>query len=191
METTKPGILRRMKVGVGSLNKTKVAAVQDAVLLYPDLFPEVEVKGVDVQIDLYGHPDTIEKTIQGAIDRAKQAHVGHDIGIGLEGGLIAIPQTRSGHMETGACAIYDGKSVYLGLAPSFEWPRKVTEMILRGEADASQAFKLLGLTNAEKLGAMDGGIIGMLTNGRHPREDFSRLSIIMALIHLEQAEMYA
>lgn len=179
-----------MKIGVGSKNKTKIAAVQDAVALYPAIFANSQVVGVDVKIEEFGHPQSIAETISGAVERAKQAFVGCDYGFGLEGGLIAVPQTVSGHMETGACAIYDGTSVYLGLAPSFEWPKGVTEMILRKEADASQAFKKLGFTHHEKLGAMDGGIIGMLTNGRLPREDFSKFSIMMALIHLEKAEMY-
>lgn len=179
-----------MKVGVGSKNKTKIAAVEEALNLYPTLFPSVDVMGVDVQIEEFGHPQNIAETIAGAVERAKQAYVGCDYGFGLEGGLIAVPQTVSGHMETGACAIYDGTSIYLGLAPSFEWPKSVTEMIIRKEADASQAFKKLGFTHHEKLGAMDGGIIGMLTNGRLPREDFSKFSIMMALIHLEKAEMY-
>lgn len=179
-----------MKVGVGSKNKTKIAAVQDVVNLYPILFPNAEVVGVDVNIEEFGHPKDIDHTVLGAIDRAKQAYAGCDYGFGLEGGLIAVPQTVSGYMETGACAIYDGTNVYLGFAPSFEWPKRVTEMILNGEADASQAFKRLGLTEHEKLGAMDGGIIGMLTNGRLLREEFSKFSIMMALIHLEKAEMY-
>jgi len=179
-----------MKIGVGSKNKTKIAAVRDAVTLYPNLFPEAEVIGMDVAVEEFGHPKNIAETISGAVSRAKRAFDGCDYGFGLEGGLIEVPQTVSGHMETGACAIYDGTNVYLGLAPSFEWPKNVTEMILRGEADASQAFKKLGLTEHEKLGAMDGGIIGMLTNSRLPREDFSRFSILMALIHLEKAEMY-
>lgn len=179
-----------MKIGVGSKNKTKVAAVQDAVSLYPNLFPNAEVIGIDVRIEEFGHPRNISETVAGAVERAKQAFVGCDYGFGLEGGLLEVPQTVSGHMETGACAIYDGTSIYLGLAPSFEWPKGVTEMILQGEADASQAFKKLGLTEHEKLGALDGGIIGMLTHGRLPREDFSKFSIMMALIHLEKAEMY-
>lgn len=179
-----------MKIGVGSKNKTKIAAVLDAIALYPGLFPNAEVVGVEVQVEEFGHPKNIDQTIAGAVDRARQAFVGCEYGFGLEGGLIAVPQSVSGYMETGACAIFNGTNIYLGLAPSFEWPKRVTEMILSGEADASQAFNKLGFTEHEKLGAMDGGIIGMLTNGRFPREEFSKLSILMALIHLEKAEMY-
>ena len=179
-----------MKITVGSKNKTKVAAVRDAVALYPNLFPKPEVIGLDVKVDLYGHPKNLDETLKGAIERARQAFVDCSYSFGLEGGLIEVPYTVSGYMEIGACAVYNGKECRLGLAPAFEWPRKVTEMILSGEADASSAFKKLGLTEHEKLGAMDGGIIGMLTNGKVSREDFSKYSILMALIQIEQARMY-
>ncbi|NTU72803.1 DUF84 family protein, partial [Candidatus Roizmanbacteria bacterium] len=95
-----------------------------------------------------------------------------------------------GFMEVGACVIYDGKNVHLGLSPAYEWPVEVTKMILCGKADASQAFKLLGYTHHEKLGAMPGGIIGVLTGGRMGREQFTMYSIMMALIQLENADYY-
>lgn len=179
-----------MKINVGSKNKTKIAAVHDVVVLYPHLFPSPEVIGIDVQVELFGHPKNLQETVDGAIERARQAFTDCTYSIGLEGGLLEVPHSISGYMETGACAIFDGSNVVLGLAPSFEWPKNVTEMILKGEADASAAFKKLGLTEHEKLGAMDGGIIGMLTDGRMSREDFSKYSIMMAIILLEKAQFY-
>lgn len=50
---------------------------------------------------------------------------------------------------------------------------------------------MLGLTHEEKLGAVPGGIIGFLTNGRLTREDFTKYSIIMALIQLEKPEFFS
>lgn len=179
-----------MKINVGSRNQTKVKAVEEAVALYPKLFSNPEVIGVDVEIELYGHPKSIQETVEGAIERAKKAFLNCDYSFGLEGGLIEVPLTKTGYMETGVCAIYDGKNFHLGLAPSFEWPKRVTELITRGKADASQAFKQLGLTIEEKLGATKGGITGFLTEGRLTREDTLRSSIIMALIHLEHPEYF-
>ncbi len=103
---------------------------------------------------------------------------------------MEVPFTKTGFMEVGVCAVYDGKNIYLGLSPAFEWPKEVNEMILRGEADASQAFKLVGFTEHEKLGAMDGGIAGFLTKGRMTREIQTKYSIITALIQLERKELY-
>ena len=101
-----------------------------------------------------------------------------------------MPHTKSGFMEVSACAVYDGKNICVGLGPAFEWPREVTNAIVRGESDASQAFRELGLTNHEKLGASEGGIIGFLTGSRLTREEQVKHSIIMALIQLERPELY-
>ncbi len=179
-----------MRINVGSKNQTKLTAVEETVALYPKLFPNPEISGVNVEVELYGHPKNIEETVEGAIERAKKAFTDCDYSFGLEGGLIEVPSTKTGYMETGVCAIYDGKNFHLGLAPSFEWPKQVTELIASGKADASQAFKQLGLTTEEKLGAAKGGITGFLTEGRLTREDTLRSSIIMALIHLEHPEHF-
>ncbi|MBX4188073.1 MAG: DUF84 family protein [Candidatus Doudnabacteria bacterium] len=180
-----------MKINVGSKNKTKVDAVVQATLLYPSLFVNPEVSGVEVNIETFGHPKNLEETIKGSEERARQAFQNCSFSFGLEGGLISVPHTKTGFMEVGACAIYDGHSLVLGLSPAFEWPTRVSELILEGKADASQAFKQLGYTNHEKLGAVEGGIIGFLTRGRLTREDFSRYSILMAMVQLENPEMYS
>ena len=93
-------------------------------------------------------------------------------------------------MEQQFCAIYDGKNIYLGAATAFEWPRKVLGIILEGKVDASEAFRLLGITKHEKLGATKGGCMGMLSNGRLTREDQIKSSIIAAMIQIEKKELY-
>ncbi len=179
-----------MKIHVGSKNQTKVMAVEEAIALYPKLFPKPEIRGVDVDIDLFGHPKNLKETVRGARERAKKAFSDCDYSFGLEGGLMKVPLSKSGFMEVGACAIYDGKNYYLGLSPAFEWPKKVTDLILSNKADASQAFKQLGLTQHEKLGAVKGGIVGVLTGERLTREEFTKYSIIMALSQLEKPEFF-
>lgn len=179
-----------MQIHVGSKNQTKVQAVHDALKLYPKLFPNPQITGIDVNVELFGHPKNLNETIEGAIDRAKQSFKNCDYSFGIEGGLMHVPHTKLGYMETGVCAIYDGKNIYLGLGPAYEWPHQVTQKILSGEADGSQAFKQLGYTHHEKLGAVQGGITGMLTKGRLTREDFTKYSIIMAIIQIENPEFY-
>src|SRR6266436_10100524 len=111
-----------MKINVGSKNRTKVQAVEDTVKLYPKLFHKPEVVGIDVKIDLFGHPKNIKETVEGAIERAKNAFTNCDYSFGLEGGLMEVPLSKTGFMEVGVCAVYDGKNTYLGLSPAFEWP---------------------------------------------------------------------
>ncbi|KKR50642.1 MAG: hypothetical protein UT84_C0009G0029 [Candidatus Curtissbacteria bacterium GW2011_GWA1_40_16] len=179
-----------MKINVGSKNQTKIQAVKDAVILYPNLFPKPQIIGIDVNVELFGHPKSIKETIKGAVERSKNAFNDCNYSFGIESGLMEVPYTKTGFMEVGACVIYDGKDIYIGLSPAYEWPKEVTKMILNGKADASQAFKQLGFTHHKKLGAVAGGIVGVLTEGRITREDFTKYSIIMALIQLEKSEFF-
>lgn len=179
-----------MKIHIGSKNEVKINAVNEAILLYPKIFKSPEVQGLDVKIDINGHPKTLEQTISGAIQRAKMAFPGSDYSIGVESGLMEVPYTKDGFMEASTCAIYDGKNVYIGVGPAFEWPTGVVDQIRNHGMDGSQAFKHLKYTEHEKLGAMDGGICNFLTNGRMTREDQIKYSIIMAMIRLEKAELF-
>jgi len=178
-----------MKINVGSKNKTKIKSVKEAVALYPKLFPNPEIIAVDVNVEVFGHPKNLQEVVDGAIKRAKEAFKDCDYSFGLEGGMMEVPDTKTGYMETAACAVYDGKNISLGLSPSFEWPKEVTKLIREGNVDASQVFKQLNLTSHEKIGMAEGGV-GMLTENRMIREDFTKYGIIMALIQLEKPELY-
>ena len=177
-----------MKVGVGSKNKTKVDAVAEILRDYP-LFAGAEVCGVDVKIEQFGHPKSLDETVAGAVDRAKQAFAGHEYGFGIESGLMKVPQTKSGYREVAVCAIYDGKQIHMGLSQAYEWPKKVVEAILHKGMDGSQAMKAAGLTQHEKLGEHE-GFVGIFTKGRMNRTAYNKAAVVMALMHLENPEHY-
>jgi len=177
-----------MKVGVGSKNKTKVNAVAEILGDYP-MFADAEIVGVDVKIKQFGHPKSLEETVAGAVDRAKQAHKGHDYGFGIESGLMKVPQTKSGYMEVAVCAIYDGRQTHMGLSQAYEWPKKVIEAILHQGMDGSQAMKAAGFTQHEKLGEHE-GFVGVFTKGRWNRTEYNKAAVMMALLHLENPEHY-
>ena len=177
-----------MKVGVGSKNKTKVNAVAEILRDYP-MFEGAEVVGVDVRIEQFGHPKGLEEVVAGAVDRAKQAHAGHDYGFGIESGLMSVPQTKSGYMEVAVCAIYDGKQIHLGISQAYEWPKKVLDKILNEGMDGSQAMKAVGLTSHEKLGEHE-GFVGIFTKGRTNRTEYNKAAVVMALMHLENPEHF-
>ena len=54
---------------------------------------------------------------------------------------------------------------------------------------ANDAFYKLGLTENKKIGSAEGAI-GLLTNGRVTRKDYTKQAVHMALIHLENKELY-
>jgi inosine/xanthosine triphosphatase len=177
-----------MKINVGSKNDTKVNAVKEA-LASSKLFKDARVLSMDIEVEEFGHPKNIEQCVDGAIDRAKKAYADCDYSVGIEGGLMSVPETKTGYMEVAVCAIYDGKNVHLGLSPAFEWPKIVLDKILNEGLDGSQAVKEVGLTHEEKLGKTS-GVIGILSHGQIDRTLYNKMAVLMALIHLENGELY-
>lgn len=177
-----------MKINVGSKNNTKINAVKEAVAV-SEMLKNFEVIVFPVEVPEFGHPKSLQESVDGAIARAKKSFQDCQYSFGIEGGLMAVPETKTGFMEVGVCAIYDGTNIHLGLSPAFEWPKKVLDKILNEGLDGSQAVKAAGLTEEEKLGA-NGGIIRLLTRSQVDRTLYNKLAVIMALIHLENAEHY-
>lgn len=182
-------LYKDMRVYIGSLNPSKIAAVADKLKDYSE-FKLAEITGVAVSSEVSEQPLGIEETVRGARNRAKAARdLGAAYGIGLESGLIPVPYTKTGYMDVTVCAIYDGKDYHLGLSSSFEYPKKLTRLVLEENLDISTAAKNMGLTAKEKVGTEE-GMIGILTKGRLPRKDYSGQAVTMALIHLENPELY-
>ena len=180
---------KQLIVNVGSQNVAKVAAAEQTLKEY-EMFKDAKMVGMRVDSGVSEQPLTMEETVQGAVNRAKNCHKDCDFSIGIESGLIPVPHTISGYMNIGVCAIYDGKRFHLGLAPGFEYPKIAIDKVLKDDIDVSAAYKALALTDNEKLGNTEGGIVGKLTKGRTTRKEYSRQAIIMAMIHLENPGLY-
>ena len=177
-----------MKIGVGSTNQVKVNAVKEVAALY-DMFSGAEVVPVETSSGVSEQPLSITETIDGAKNRARAAYAGNNFGIGIESGLIEVPHTKTGMMDTCACAIFDGKEYHIGLSPAFEYPIKVTQTVKDEGVDINEAFYKHKLTDNPKIGSADGAI-GFLTKSRIKRIDYTKQAIMMAMIHLENPELY-
>jgi inosine/xanthosine triphosphatase len=177
-----------MKLKVGSNNKTKIQAVEEAIKGC-EIFMGAKVIPVSVEVEEYGHPKNLKSIVDGAIDRAKQAFQNCKYSFGIEGGLMEVPKSKTGFMEVAVCAIYDGKNLHLGLSPAYEWPKKVTDGIVNKGLDGSQALREAGITDHEKIGTEKGGV-HILTHGTMDRTEYNKLSVVMALIHLENPEHF-
>src|SRR3989344_1111962 len=177
-----------MRINVASKNPVKVEAVKEVLQNYPDLV-NCDVLGIETHSGVSKQPKSLEETIQGAINRAIAVFDGCVYSLGIESGLMIVPQTKTGSMDFCACAIYDGKNYHLGLSCAFEFPTKVTQMIHEQGIDANEAFYRCGLTIDRMIGSSEGAI-GMLTKGRMNRKDYTKQAIQMALIHLENRELY-
>jgi len=177
-----------MKINIGSKNKVKIEAVSELLKDYPD-FKDAEFFGKEVDSEVSHQPKTLDETIEGAMNRAKNCFDNCEYSFGLESGLMAVPKTKTGHMDITVCAVYDGKVFCLGISSAFEYPIKVTEYIFESGDNISNAFNKLGLTESNNLGS-EQGAIGILTKGKYDRKRYTQESIRAAMVHLENKELY-
>ena len=177
-----------MIIKVGSKNPAKIEAVTEIIQDY-DLLKGATVVGVEVESGIVEQPLTLEETIQGAMNRAKNAFQDCAYSFGLESGLFPVPHTKSGYMDTGVCAIYDGQQFHLGLSSPFEYPKEITRLVVAEGKNVSAAAKITKLTDHPYVGHAQ-GMIGIVTKGRVTRKDYTKQAIVTALIHLENPDLY-
>ena len=60
-------------INVGSKNGIKVRAIEEILIDYDDIFPNPEVKAIEVISEVPKQPKTLGETIRGAKNRAKNA----------------------------------------------------------------------------------------------------------------------
>lgn len=177
-----------MKINIGSKNKAKIDALIEILKEYPD-FLNSEIISKDIDSGVSHQPKSLEETVDGAMKRAKNSFDNCNYSVGIESGLMKVPETKTGYMDTTCCAIYDGNNFHLGLSSCFEYPIKLTEQVLKEDINISDAARKLGITKKENLGAEE-GMIGILTKGRLDRKEYTKQAIRTALIHLENKNLY-
>lgn len=177
-----------MKISVGSTNSIKISALKEIISEY-DFLASAEVVSCDASSEVSNQPKTMDETIQGAMNRAKNAIHNCEYSFGLESGLMKVPYTKSGYMDFCACAIFDGKRFHLGLSSAFEYPKEVIRLIFAEGLEVDEAYVKLGLTENARIGRAE-GVIGQLTKGRLPRKEYTKQAIRTALIHLENKNLY-
>jgi inosine/xanthosine triphosphatase len=176
-----------MRIRVGSKNKAKVSAVEDILKDYPHL-KHAQVEGIEVDSGVPSQPRSLEETVRGSTNRARNAFADCDYSIGLESGWMSVPYTKSGYMDVCVCSIYDGKEFHIGLSSAWEFPdKKVTEYIFKDGLNTTEAMNKSGMTDNPNLGSEE-GVIGVLSRGRLDRKEYTKQALRTALIHLEQFE---
>lgn len=186
-------------VAVGTKNPAKIEAV---TIAFAKLFPEIECTVEFVEVDsLVGvQPYGFESTIQGAINRAKNAYLSKfttnteefsQLGIGIEAGMIPVPFTSSGYLDYQFCAIYySNGSISLGSGPGFEYPTKIVDKLMNDPNHheiGTIIAEISGISNMkEKEGA-----IGLLTKNIFRRAEILQYSVISALLPLKNPELYS
>lgn len=164
---------------VGSKNPVKVSAVAEVFADYPQ-YATMQVSGVDASSGVRPQPLSLEETVSGARNRARQAYEGF-LGVGLESGIMAIPD---GYLEVCFAAIFDGTRMHTGMSCGFALPKAVTNLMFEEELNLVEAAMRVGLTDDPEVGKK-GGLLSILTDGRLTRKEYSKQSLITAIISLE------
>jgi inosine/xanthosine triphosphatase len=177
-----------MRINVGSQNQIKLKAVIEAIKDYPILTGALVI-GKSVSSHVPEQPLSLRDVIQGAKNRAVAAYIQCDLAVGIESGLMRIPEARTGFLEVCICAIYNGNRHCLGASCAFELPRSVVELVVGRGLDLNSAVMNAGLTKCADIGTQQGAI-GILTNDRITRKDYTTQALVTALIQLENWELY-
>ncbi len=172
-------------VKVGSQNSAKVEAVREILQDY-DHLKGAQVSGADVSSDVSDQPKSLNETIQGAMNRARNAYRDCDYSVGIESGLMTVPNTKSGYLDVCACVIHDGKDFYVGLSSAWEFHDPVVfSTMFKENINMTQAVNKLGLTTNTNIGA-ENGAVSIATRGRLDRKEFTKQALRMALIHIDE-----
>ncbi len=160
----RPNMRFLTRVAVGSRNPVKVAAVR-AVL--ERVQPELQLEGVDVASGVPDQPMGDEETQRGARNRAVAALqlTGADLAVGLEGGVVELPD---GRMRTCAWAVVVDRDGQEGMGGSLSMP--LPELVAaRLRAGEELGYAMDAIANA--VGTKHGrGAVGILTAGLIDRQ---------------------
>jgi inosine/xanthosine triphosphatase len=174
--TTPLASLRR--VVVGSTNPVKIGAAR-AVL--QRLAPEVEVAGCSVPSGVPDQPWGDDETIRGALTRARGACAtdGAELGIGIEGGLVA---AANGSVRTCAWAAVVSRDGREGVGGSLamQLPERVAQLVRDGMELGHAMDHVTGVHDVKR-GA---GAVGILTAGLVSRQEAYEVLVAYALAPL-------
>lgn len=173
-----------MKVAVGSKNPVKMNAARNVL---KKIYGKVNVISVDVDSGVPHQPFGKDETIQGAINRAKNAYtVDFDLSIGIESGLMEIENSITGYIDLQWCAIFDGGKITLGVSSGFEYPPLVIEEVLKGVEVGDVMDKVTGVNNL----GQKSGAVSYLSKGMLDRTENTEQCVLTAMIPRMNHEIY-
>ncbi len=163
-----------MRIGVGSGNPVKVAAVEQALGGRFD----ASVESIPVESGVAEQPFGEGETIEGAENRARRVVRSEEygLGIGLEGGVADVPGTDGLYLIMWA-AVTDGETMGHGAGPRLQLPESVACRIRDGEELGPVMDDLLGEDDVAK----KQGAAGALTDGIIDRQEALEHAVAGAL----------
>ena len=173
-----------MKVVVGSRNPVKLNATRN---ILERIFSDLTIIATDADSEVPDQPFGLDQTIEGAINRAKNAFSEeYDLSVGIESGLMEVPYTLTGYIDLQWCAIFDGDKITLGVSSGFEYPPKVIKEVLNGVEVGDVMDKVTGVTDlGQKKGA-----VSYLSHDMLDRTENTEQCVLTAMIPRMNQEVY-
>jgi inosine/xanthosine triphosphatase len=170
-------------VVVGSTNPAKLEPVRR---VFGEVFPNLEIRGLEVPSGVRDQPIGYEETVLGASNRAKAALAteGATWGLGLEAGVEFNPH-GAWLFNVAVILRLDGR---MGMARggSVLLPPTVGERVKQGEELGPVMDDLVGKKDTKK----GSGAVGILTLSRVERMEFWRHTLELALPPFLRPELY-
>lgn len=119
-----------------------------------------------------------------------------DLGVGYEDGLVPVEETRTGHVNFGCCAIFDGADFSLGFSGGFEYPLECSQRAVSTGTPVGDTFdRVFSHATGSALpesgpSSLTIGNIGVLTGEKLTRRDYTRHAVVCALIQLRLPGLY-
>ena len=173
-----------VRIVVASKNPVKIEAVKDGLNAF--LKEEFEIAGVSVPSGVSDQPMSDAETLNGAINRVRQAqrqYPGYDYYVGLEGG---VEQTASGLMAFAWMVISNGERTGKARTASFFLPPEVAKLVHEGMELGDADDVVFRKNNSKQLN----GAIGLLTNDAITRKSLYLPAVQMAFIPFLNPELY-
>ncbi len=169
-----------LDAALASTNPAKVQGTRSALRR---LFGKFRLKCIQAPSGIPGQPIGLDQTLRGALRRAEHAAVKGSYGIGVEAGLLYHRNTKPFLLH--ACCIKKrgGRAAY-GFSPAFQVPRRIYNMLEKGESLENAVENITGIEDLGK----GVGLIGWVSRGRLARSTLVEECVFMAVVSL-QAEM--
>jgi len=187
--------MNEIKICVGSLNPTKIYAVEKAFSKY---FNNFQIFKLKVKSSVSNQPIGMDDIIKGAKNRAQMSlnylknekKLNYDIfGVGIEAGLIEITFAKTKYMDFQFCVIMDElEKMTLGSGVAFEYPQSIIDKLMSNRN--LEIGDILGkLANNPNL-KNEGGAISFLSKNMLNRTYILFQAIICALLPRINKELY-
>lgn len=175
--------VKPLRVHVGTDNPVKVRAVR-RVLETTGFRARVLAALVSTKVpeQPFDH-----EALRGAMNRAKAALGEGDFGVGIEAGLVHLPDIDD-YVDVQYCAIVDRSGrLTIGQGPGFTYPAKIVARVKSGSTVGEAMARLTGIKD---IGSRQGAI-GYLTERRLDRDRLTESAVLMAMVPRIRRDLYS